>query len=55
MRIISEKRVGSLRKIIIIDKPLPKLTKRHRENSQINKIRNKRGIWQYTLSKCEES
>ena len=36
-------RVGSLRKINKIDKPLSKLTKRQRENIQINKISNERG------------
>ena len=32
-----------MRKINKIDKPLSKLTKRQRENIQINKIRNKKG------------
>jgi hypothetical protein len=32
-----------LRKINKIDKPLGKLTKGHRDNIQINKIRNKKG------------
>ena len=36
-------RVGSLRKINKIDKPLSKLTKRQRENIQINNIRNEKG------------
>ena len=36
-------RVGSLRKINKIDKPLSKLTKRQREKIQINKIRNEKG------------
>jgi hypothetical protein len=32
-----------LRKIKEIDKPLAKLTKAHRDNIQINKIRNEKG------------
>ena len=36
-------RVNSSRKINKIDKPLSKLTKRQRENIQINKIRNEKG------------
>ena len=36
-------RVGSSRKINKIDKSLSKLTKRQRENIQINKIRNEKG------------
>ena len=38
-----KQRVGSLRKINKIDKPLSKLTKRQRENIQINKIRSEKG------------
>jgi hypothetical protein len=34
---------GSLRKINKIDKPLYKLTRGHRDNIQINKIRNEKG------------
>jgi hypothetical protein len=36
-------RAGSLRKINKIDKPLAKLTKRQREDIQINKVRNENG------------
>ena len=37
-----KQRAGSLRKINKIDKPLSNLTKRQKENIQINKIRNER-------------
>ena len=38
-----KQRVGSLRKINKIDKPLSKLIKRQREKVQIKNIRNKKG------------
>uniref|UniRef100_A0A3Q2LBQ6 RNA-directed DNA polymerase n=1 Tax=Equus caballus TaxID=9796 RepID=A0A3Q2LBQ6_HORSE len=38
-----KQRVGSSKKINKIDKPLARLTKKRREKSQINKIRNERG------------
>ena len=36
-------RAGSLKRINKIDKPLAKLTKRHRDSIQINKIWNEKG------------
>ena len=39
----TKQKAGSLRKINKIDKPLSKLIKRQKENSQINKIRNEKG------------
>ena len=41
---LMNQRAGSLKKYINkIDKPLSKLTKKQRENIQINKIRNEKG------------
>ena len=40
---INETKSWFFEKINKTDKPLSKLTKRQRENSQINKIRNKKG------------
>ena len=40
---ITETKNWLFEKINKIDKPLSKLTKRQRENIQINKIRNKKG------------
>ena len=43
MQRINETKSWFLEKINKIDKPLAKLIKRQRENTQINKIRNKKG------------
>ena len=40
-------------KINKTDKPLARLIKKKREKTQINKIRNEKGISQLTLQKCE--
>ena len=40
---INETKSWFVEKINKIDKPLSKLTKRHRESTQINKIRNEKG------------
>ena len=40
---LTKRGVGSLRKINRIDKPLARLTRGHRENILINKIRNEKG------------
>ena len=50
-----KQRIGSLRKKSMTDKPLAKLTKGHRKNIQINKIRNKRETLQQTLRKSRVS
>ena len=51
----NKQRVGSLIKISKIDKPLSKLTKRQRENIQINRIRNERETYQQTPWETRES
>jgi hypothetical protein len=38
-----------------IDKPLSKLTKRRKENTQINKVRDKKVISQQMIIKSRES
>ena len=43
IQIINETKSWFFQKIKIIDKPLSKLTKRQREDIQINKIRNEKG------------
>ena len=40
---LTKRGVGSLRKINKIDKPLARLTRGHRDNILINKIRNEKG------------
>jgi hypothetical protein len=48
--------IGSLKdKMNKIDKPLSKLTKRRKENTQINKVRDKKVISQQMTIKSRES
>jgi hypothetical protein len=48
--------IGSLKdKMNKIDKPLSKLTKRRKENTQINKVRDKKVISQQMIIKSRES
>jgi hypothetical protein len=53
--IITKKKGWFFEKINKIDKPLANLTKMRRENTQINKIRNKKRKSQQTPKKSRES
>jgi hypothetical protein len=50
-----KKSFGSLKKINKIDKPLANMTKMWRENTQISKIRNKRGKITTNTKEIQES
>ena len=52
---INETKIWFFKKINNIDKPLSKLTKRQRNNIQINKIRNEKRDIQQTRRKYRES
>jgi hypothetical protein len=50
-----KEKVGSLKKVNNIKKPLSNLTKMRRGKTQTNKIRNKNGRYQQTQKKYRES
>jgi hypothetical protein len=51
---VDETKSWLFEKLNNIDKPLSKLTKRQRENIQINKLEIKHETWQQTLRKSKE-